>query len=60
MNRDGVIVRAETIEHYAPDTRAAELWLMNRQSAEWRPPQRDADKNEERELTIKIVGGLPE
>jgi len=59
LNREGEVVRVETIEHYPPDTKAAETWLYNRQPSKWKR-QRDADKSEDRELTIKIVGGLPE
>ena len=29
-------VYADYTEHYPPDTQAASLWLMNRQSAKWR------------------------
>ena len=32
----GEIIRAETINHYPPDTQAASLWLRNRQPALWR------------------------
>jgi len=28
---EGRIIRAETLKHYPPDTRAASLWLRNRQ-----------------------------
>ena len=28
LNRDGEVVRVETIEHYPPDTKAAETWLI--------------------------------
>src|SRR5277367_4809639 len=54
------VVRVETIEHYPPDTKAAETWLYNRQPSKWKRDRSVDAKNEERELTIKIVGGLPE
>ena len=61
VTKDGEVVRVETIEHYPPDTKAAETWLFNRQPAKWKR-QREDGKSEERELTIKIVGGaeIPE
>jgi hypothetical protein len=59
LSRAGAIVRAETTDHIPPDTKAAETWLFNRQPDKWKR-QRDADKDTDRELTIKIVGGLPE
>ena len=52
------MVRVETIEHYPPDTKAAETWLFNRQPDKWKR-QRDADKDPDRELAIKVIGGLP-
>lgn len=36
FNNDGVITRAETIEHVPPDTTAAIFWLKNRQREAWR------------------------
>ena len=30
------VVRVETIEHYPPDTKAAETWLYNRQPTKWK------------------------
>jgi hypothetical protein len=41
------------VEHYPPDTKAGETWLFNRQPDKWKR-QRDADKDPDRELTIKI------
>lgn len=60
LDRNGGVVRAETIEHYPPDTKAAELWLFNRQPDKWRPRRDPAEADRDNELTIKIVGGLPE
>lgn len=39
FNDKGNVVRAETIEHYPPDTTAAIFWLKNRRPAEWRDKQ---------------------
>jgi len=36
FNSDGIIIRAEYIEHYPPDTTAAIFWLKNRQPKKWR------------------------
>jgi hypothetical protein len=36
FNNKGVILRAEYIEHYPPDTGAIELWLTNRQPDHWK------------------------
>lgn len=36
FNHNGTIVRAETIERYAPDTGAAAFWLKNRRPKTWR------------------------
>jgi hypothetical protein len=60
LTKDGEVVRVETIEHYPPDTKAAETWLYNRQPSKWKRDRSVDAKSEERELTIKIVGGLPE
>jgi hypothetical protein len=34
--KEGAIVRARTTKHYPPDTKAASIWLFNRQRALWR------------------------
>lgn len=34
--KEGEIVRARTTKHYAPDTKAAGMWLFNRQRVLWR------------------------
>lgn len=36
FNNQGVILRAEYVEHYPPDTTAMIFWLKNRQTAKWR------------------------
>ena len=59
VSKDGEVVRVQTEEHIPPDVRAGETWLYNRQPGKWKR-QRDDAKSEDRELTIKIVGGLPE
>lgn len=33
---DGEIIRADTVKHYKPDMKAAELWLTNRQKDHWK------------------------
>lgn len=53
FNHNGTILRAETTEHYPPDTQAASLWLRNRQPARWR------DKVEQ-EITHKVSMSLDE
>jgi len=35
----GVVVRADTMKHYAPDTTACIFWLKNRQKGKWRDRQ---------------------
>jgi len=39
FNNNGTIVRAETVEHYPPDTAAAFIWLKNRKPKSWRDKQ---------------------
>lgn len=39
FNNNGTVVRAETIEHYPPDTAAAFIWLKNRRPKKWRDKQ---------------------
>jgi hypothetical protein len=39
FNNNGTIVRAETVEHYPPDTAAAFIWLKNRKPKSWRDRQ---------------------
>lgn len=39
FNNDGVITRAETVEHVPPDTTAMIFWLKNRQREKWRDVQ---------------------
>jgi hypothetical protein len=59
VSKDGEVIRVQTEEHIPPDIRAGETWLYNRQPTKSKR-QRENAKNEDRELTIKIVGGLPE
>jgi hypothetical protein len=60
VSKDGEVIRVQTEEHIPPDVRAGETWLYNRQPAKWKRDRSVDAKSEERELTIKIVGGLPE
>lgn len=39
LNKKDEIVRAETIQHYAPDVTAQIFWLKNRKPKEWREKQ---------------------
>jgi hypothetical protein len=63
LDRSGAIIRAETTQHYPPDTAAAGLWLSNRRRDKWNlkswsnnpePGTEDAAPG------IKIEGGLPD
>lgn len=36
---DGMIVRADTTKHYAPDVNAIKLWITNRQREHWKDRQ---------------------
>ena len=36
FNFQGEIIRAQTVEHYPPDTTAMIYWLKNRQPDKWR------------------------
>lgn len=36
MQYEGVVLKEEYIEHYPPDTAAAQFWLKNRQPDQWR------------------------
>ena len=58
LDRNGRIVRAPYIEHYAPDTTACIFWLKNRQRKNWRNREDDLEVPDGGE--VKIVGGLPE
>jgi transcriptional regulator with XRE-family HTH domain len=49
---DKAVVREEYLEHYPPDTKAAELWLWNRQGKRWRSKQEEESSNE---MTIRVV-----
>lgn len=48
---EGVITRAETVKHYAPDTTAAIFWLKNRQPEQWR---------DRRELDVREIDTMTE
>lgn len=62
MNKDGEIVRAETITHYPPDTPAMSLWLANRQRDKWKLPssKTEPDAADGAKPAIRILGGLPD
>lgn len=57
LDRNGRIVRAPYIEHYAPDTTACIFWLKNRQRKTWRNREDDPEPPEGPD--VKIEGGLP-
>ncbi len=38
-NQDGMVTEHDVTKHYAPDTRAAELWLRNRRPKKWNQKQ---------------------
>jgi hypothetical protein len=40
FNNQGEIVRAKTVKHYPPDTKAATFWLKNRQKEKWSDRQK--------------------
>lgn len=39
MDKEGEIVRAETVQEYPPDTKAISLWLTNRRASRWKEKQ---------------------
>lgn len=51
----GQIVRAETVEHYPPETAAMAFWLKNRQPSRWRDKAPD---NPDSNTVIVIRGGV--
>ena len=59
---EGRIIRADTLKHYPPDTRAASLWLRNRQPALWRDQKDIVVKPGEADLrtTQEIIDGIAE
>jgi hypothetical protein len=62
VTKDGDVVTLEFEERHAPDTRAAEFWLMNRRPNEWKPrsPERDGKPQDPTAPTVRIEGGLPD
>lgn len=56
----GGIVRAKTVEHYAPDTTACIFWLKNRQPDSWRDRREDSQGGDDvQSLLRKLIAGLP-
>lgn len=56
----GAIVRAKTVEHYAPDTTACIFWLKNRQPESWRDRREDSQGGDDvQSLLRKLIAGLP-
>lgn len=55
----GQVIREEYTQHYPPDTKAAELWLTNRQSKFWKD-RRVVENTGEVGVKIVVTGGLPE
>lgn len=59
----GEIVRADTVEHYAPDTTAMIFWLKNRQPDRWRDRREDPSSppaDEKAELLRELAERLPD
>lgn len=59
----GEIVRADTVEHYAPDTTAMIFWLKNRQPDRWRDKREDPSSppaDEKAELLRELAERLPD
>lgn len=53
---DGVIVRAETVKQYAPDTTACIFWLKNRRPDLWRDRQEHEHSGKDGgAITVEIV-----
>lgn len=50
----GEIVRADTVEHYAPDTTAMIFWLKNRQPDRWRDRRDGADGDGDEAQPVKV------
>lgn len=56
----GAIVRAKTVEHYAPDTTACIFWLKNRQPEKWRDRREEPQGGDDVSgLLQKLIAGLP-
>jgi hypothetical protein len=60
LGPNGQIITHETTKRYAPDTRAAELWLSNRQPDKWKMRGQGYEPGEKGGTEIRITGGLPE
>lgn len=61
FNEKGRIVRADYIEHHAPDTVACIFWLKNRAPMRWRDKPLDGnDKEELDKLMAAIEARLPD
>jgi len=54
FNNNGVILVAETIKHYPPDTTAMIYWLKNRQPDKWRDKQ-EIEHSGEVKSTIEVL-----
>lgn len=61
FDREGEVIRADTMKHYPPDTGAAQFWLTNRQPTLWRQRVEhtgpDGTKLEAAQQTILLVNG---
>jgi hypothetical protein len=55
---NGEIIRAETIQHYPPETKAAALWLKNRQGKYWREKQ-EIDMQSSVSMFLQDISGQP-
>ena len=51
---DGAPVRVQTKKHYAPDTRAAELWLRNRQGKKWNRAQDKVELSGDKDKPVAV------
>jgi len=62
FDREGNELRATYMQHYPPDTTAAEIWLTNRQPELWkrRGAVIAADANGVGEIVVRVIGGLPD
>lgn len=58
LGPNGKIVVYETDKQYPPDTKAAELWLNNRQGTRWKD-RRVVENTGEVGIKITVTGGLP-
>lgn len=56
FNDKGLILEAEYIEHYPPDTKACMYWLNNRQAARWRDrPDPETEDGMEIPESVKVT-----